>query len=194
MLRRIFDFFCVGRLEKLKNLESIWSAIRKLRPEARFTVIGGATEAEVSRPQLLGIDHMSQVSEQVKRGLYSRAKIFLFPSSREGFGIALAEAVQAGLCAVVWKLPVFEELYSDSIMLRQGMIRMIECEDPELFASEAVKALGFIEMRNNAVVALSSQGKASVTASSLLLEEQSRIPTWNSVSNKVIAALAELKP
>ena len=38
--------------------------------------------------------------------------------------------------AVVWKLPVFEELYSDSVVVKQVILRMIEFENPELFADE----------------------------------------------------------
>lgn len=44
------------------------------------------------------------MTDKEKLELYSRTKAFLFPSSREGFGIALAESLQLGMAAVIWRL------------------------------------------------------------------------------------------
>jgi glycosyltransferase involved in cell wall biosynthesis len=43
----------------------------------------------------------------------------LFPSYIEGFGIAVAEALSAGLKVVAWKVPVFDELYGEVNDLKQ---------------------------------------------------------------------------
>ncbi|MDQ3909948.1 MAG: glycosyltransferase, partial [Thermoproteota archaeon] len=103
---------------------------------------------EISHLKSIGIDHKGEVSDKEKLELYSRAKVFLFPSSREGFGIALAESLQIGMDAVVWRLPVFEELYSESMMAKQGRIILVEKGNYELFASEALRALYSYDIRN----------------------------------------------
>jgi glycosyltransferase involved in cell wall biosynthesis len=142
------DFFCIARIEKLDGIEKIWSALRKLRTGLNFVMIGRASLTEISHLKSIGIDHKGEVSDKEKLELYSRAKVFLFPSSREGFGIALAESLQIGMDAVVWRLPVFEELYSESRMAKQGRIRLVERKNYELFASEALRALYSYDIRN----------------------------------------------
>jgi glycosyltransferase involved in cell wall biosynthesis len=142
------DFFCIGRIEKLDGIEKIWSALRKLRTGLNFVMIGRASLTEINHLKSIGIDHKGEASNKEKLELYSRAKVFLFPSSREGFGIALAESLQIGMDAVVWRLPVFEELYSESMMAKLGRIRLVEKGNYELFASEALRALCSYDIRN----------------------------------------------
>lgn len=73
----------------------------------------GRTSPEVIDKLLsIGIDHSGFVSEKKKMDLYWRTKVFIFPSSREGFGIAVAEALFLPIPVVAWKIPVFEDLYS----------------------------------------------------------------------------------
>ena len=156
-----------------------------------------------------------------KLELYSRAKVFLYPSSREGFGIALAESLQIGMTAVIWRLPVFEELYSGSIMAKQGTIRLVERTNYDLFASEALKALDSYDMRNRMISAqpllsstlsttttssssssssspVSSKSKKAATISVLKLTEEKQEPrtitlqSWEDVAHKVVKALSEL--
>lgn len=43
----------------------------------------------------MGIDHHGIVSDEEKIDLYRRAKVFLFPSLFQGFGIAVGEALSA---------------------------------------------------------------------------------------------------
>lgn len=142
------DFFCIGRIEKLDGIDKIWSAVRKLRPAVKFVMIGRASLTEINHLKSIGIDHKGEVTDKEKLELYSRAKVFLFPSGREGFGIALAESLQLGMSAVIWRLPVFEELYSQSVMAKQGRIILVERGNYKLFASEALIALDSYDKRN----------------------------------------------
>ena len=208
------DFFCIGRIEKLDGVDKIWSALRKLRPEAKFVMIGRASLREMSHLRSIGIDHKGEVSDKEKLELYSRAKIFLFPSNREGFGIALAESLQLGMAAVIWRLPVFEELYSESRMAKQGSIRLVERGNYEMFAIEAIKALDLYDMRNRMMAAqpsslsssssssssspVSSEGKSRATISVLKLTQDKQehrsgiLQSWEDVAVKVVKALSEL--
>src|SRR5215210_1482527 len=168
------DFFCIGRIEKLDGVDKIWSALRKLRPEAKFVMIGRASLREMSHLRSIGIDHKGEVPDQEKLELYSRSKIFLFPSNREGFGIALAESLQLGMAAVIWRLPVFEELYSESRMAKQGSIRLVERGNYEMFAIEAIKALELYDMRNRMMALQPSSLSSSSSSSPVSSEGKSR--------------------
>ncbi len=142
------DFFCIGRIEKLDGIDEIWSALKNLRPTVKFVMIGRASLTEINHLKSIGIEHKGEVTDKEKLELYSRAKVFLFPSGREGFGIALAESLQLGMSAVIWRLPVFEELYSQSAMAKQGRVILVERGNYKLFASEALRALQDYDRRN----------------------------------------------
>lgn len=216
------DFFCIGRIEKLDGIDKIWSAVRKLRPAVKFVMIGRASLTEIDHLKSIGIDHKGEVTDKEKLELYSRAKVFLFPSGREGFGIALAESLQLGMSAVIWRLPVFEELYSQSVMAKQGRIILVERGNYKLFASEALRALDSYGGRNTRRITISAQPSLSsslstttstTTTSSPLLSENKKtaatisvlklteekqeqrsaiLQSWEDVAHKVVKALSEL--
>src|SRR5215207_1666781 len=210
------DFFCIGRIEKFDGIDKIWSALKKLRPEINFVMIGRASLREISHLRSIGVDHKGEVTDEEKLELYSRAKVFLFPSSREGFGIALAESLQLGMAAVIWRLPVFDELYSESMMAKQGRIRLVERGNYKLFASEALRALDSYDRRNRIISAqqpllssslsittttsssspVSSESKKRATISVLKLTEEKQehrseiLQSWEDVAHKVVKALS----
>ena len=217
--KKDIDFFCIGRIEKLDGIDKIWSNLRKLRPAINFVMIGRASLTEINHLKSIGINHKGEVTDKEKLELYSRAKVFLFPSNREGFGIALAESLQLGMAAVIWRLPVFEELYSESMMAKQGRVILVERGNYKLFASEALRALDLYDSRNR-TIRITSEQQSSLSSSSLttttssspvsseskkratisvlkLTEEkqEQRIETlqsWEDVANKVVKALSEL--
>uniref|UniRef100_A0A7C4R5I2 Glycosyltransferase family 1 protein n=1 Tax=candidate division CPR3 bacterium TaxID=2268181 RepID=A0A7C4R5I2_UNCC3 len=57
------------------------------------------------------------VSEEEKNHLLHSAKLFVFLSRYEGFGIPVLESFYAGLPVVASKIPVFEELYGEASLL-----------------------------------------------------------------------------
>jgi glycosyltransferase involved in cell wall biosynthesis len=213
--KKDIDFFCIGRIEKLDGVDRIWTALRKLRPDVNFVMIGRASLEEINHLKSLDINHKGEVSHQEKLNLYSRSKVFLFPSSREGFGIALAESLQLGMSAVIWKLPVFEELYVKSTMAKEGTVRLVERGNYKLFASEAIEALDLYDKRMTAAstkqslstsyptsssAPVSSEGnKKAATISVLKLANQKHeeniseiLQSWDDVAGKVVKALSEL--
>ena len=183
-------------------------------------MIGRASLTEINHLKSIGIDHKGEVTDKEKLELYSRAKVFLFPSSREGFGIALAESLQLGMAAVIWRLPVFEELYSESMMAKQGWIRLVERRNYALFASEALRALDSYDRRNRIISAQPSLSSSSSTTTSTTTTTSSRVSleskktaaiisilklteekqqhrsdilqSWEDVAHKVVKALSEL--
>lgn len=216
--RKDIDFFCIGRIEKLDGIDSIWAALKKLRENVNFVMIGRASLKEINHLKSLGINHKGEVSHQEKLNLYSRSKVFLFPSKREGFGIALAESLQLGMSAVTWKLPVFEELYLQSTMAKEGMIRLVEMGNYELFANEAIVALELHDSKRAEIMSTqqsssissstftssstpkSSEGKKTAATLSVLKMAERKyekhaaeiLQSWDDVAGKVVKALSEL--
>jgi glycosyltransferase involved in cell wall biosynthesis len=137
-IKKDIDFLCIGRIEKFHGLEKIWIQIKEQLPNANLVVIGRITEENMGLLCKMGIDHRGFVSENEKISLYSKSKVFIFPSSMEGFGIAVAEAIYTDIPVIAWKLPVFEEFYLKDSRIK---IKLIEFGDYNLFANECVKTL-----------------------------------------------------
>jgi glycosyltransferase involved in cell wall biosynthesis len=135
---RDLDFLCVGRIEKFEGLEDIWNIIKKENPKSKFVMVGHVTPKAKVQLCNIGIDHKGIVSEEEKLQLYSRAKVFIFPSIFEGFGIALTEAYAAGLSVVAWRLPVFEERFGDESV---NSVKLVEMGNTLQFAHEASAAV-----------------------------------------------------
>jgi len=57
----------------------------------------------------------------------------------EGFGIAITEALTAGLSVVAWRLPVFEERFGKESV---NNLKVVETGKTALFAHEALAAAG----------------------------------------------------
>ena len=133
------DFLCVGRIDKFEGIEKIWELLREKNPNANFVMIGKASNKQIDNFHKLGIDHKGIVSEDEKFSIYLRSKVFLFPSTREGFGMAVAEALYAGLSVVAWRIPVFEELYDNIRDLER--LQLINRSDYQSFAREASRIL-----------------------------------------------------
>ena len=66
----------------------------------------------------------------------------LFPSHEEGYGMALAETIQAGVASVAWNLPAYEEHF------RRGVITIPE-GDVDSFAATVVRLLDDASFRDD---------------------------------------------
>ncbi len=104
---------------------------------------------------------------------------------------------------------MFDELYSESRMAKQGSVRLVERGNYDLFASEAFKALELYDMRSRMISAqpsslssssspVSSEEKGVATISVLKLTEEKQeyrsevLQSWEDVADKVVKALSEL--
>lgn len=135
----------VGHFEPRKNYLTLLDAVARLkvRGEAiRLVIVGNdsGTRRDVEeRAAALGLSEqvrlLSGLRDETLRALYRLATLFVFPSSYEGFGIPVLEAMAAGCPMVLSDLPVFRELTQD-----QG--RYFPAADPEALASAISHALG----------------------------------------------------
>lgn len=180
------DFLCIGRIDKFEGIEKIWQLIKHKHSKANFVMIGQATDEQIHKFSKLGIDHMGILCEDEKLEIYSRAKVFLFPSMREGFGMAVAESLCVGLPVVAWKIPVFEELYcktkdvnnTNSNSSFEGVI-LIEPKNYKLFADESLMILNSL---SNKLTMPPCKRKISLKI----------IKTWNEIGDRVITVLKDM--
>jgi glycosyltransferase involved in cell wall biosynthesis len=111
----------VGSLIPRKNPEFLLrlvAALRKARPELELVQVGGVFSAEQERlvDELALRPHLrrlSGLSRAELAALYRRASAVLLPSTAEGFGLPITEALSCGAPVVASDLPVLREVGGD---------------------------------------------------------------------------------
>lgn len=135
-----FVVLTVGGIEPRKGSRELFealAAIRHVRPRPLLAIVGGHSfqDYEAYRRDVLeraadlglreGEDFVrpGTVADDELPGWYTAADVFAFPSTKEGFGIVVLEALATGLPVVTSDLPVFREYLSpgaDALMVRTG--------------------------------------------------------------------------
>ncbi|HTV74552.1 MAG TPA: glycosyltransferase family 4 protein [Candidatus Acidoferrales bacterium] len=120
-----YDACFLGRVHPAKgifDLIEIWDAVRRMRPVARCAVIGddsdlkGPIADEIARRGLeKHLDFLGFLPQREVSETFARSKLFVLPSREEGWGIAIAEAMAAGLPAILYDLPAFRNLYTSGV-------------------------------------------------------------------------------
>jgi len=112
----------LGGLKERKNLPFLlaaWREVAARRPDATLLIAGtGPLEAALRRQaERLGLAgrilFAGRVSEAEKVAYYNLADLFVFPSSLEGFGFTVGEAMSCGLPVVVSDRGALPELVVD---------------------------------------------------------------------------------
>ena len=105
----IIEVLTVARAEPGKALDVVVEAFRRLRtPSCRLSVIGDGPQLTLLKGQAQGDERVRFLgavpSDEIARS-YSEADVFLFPSRYDIFGLALVEAMGAGLATIVSPRP-----------------------------------------------------------------------------------------
>jgi glycosyltransferase involved in cell wall biosynthesis len=112
----------LGGLKRRKNLGlllEVWRGVVGARPDARLVIVGGgpqraALERDVRRCGLAETVVLTgYVAEAEKPDYFRLADAFLFPSSLEGFGLAIGEAMASGVPVVASDRGSIPELVVD---------------------------------------------------------------------------------
>lgn len=118
----------LGGLKSRKNLPfllEVWRGVARLRPEAMLLIVGsGPSEGGLRRRvKALGLRDTvvfaGRVPEAEKVAYYNLADVMVSPSSLEGFGFSVAEAMSCGLPVVVSDQGALPELVVDG---RSGFV------------------------------------------------------------------------
>jgi glycosyltransferase involved in cell wall biosynthesis len=126
----------VSTLEPRKNLPALvaaFEALRRRRPELTLALAG--LEGWEQRPLATdGVRLLGFVSDDELACLYRGASAFAYPSSFEGFGIPVVEALASGTPAVVSSHPSLDEASGDAAL-------RTDPDDPDAFAAALEAAL-----------------------------------------------------
>lgn len=135
----------LGRLVPSKGvleLPAIWARVVESIPDARLFIAGYGSDSIVRRIReqtaAAGLSNHVTVLGFVRDtdlcAIYNQARIFVFPSHEEGFGMAVLDALSLGLPVVAWRIPALEENFADAVdMVQEG--------DSEAFARRAISLL-----------------------------------------------------
>lgn len=126
-LERDFVLF-VGTIEPRKNIPTLLSAFQQLldhyRPEVDLVLAGAPgwlTDELHSLVGRLKLDHrvhfLGRVSDQELVWLYNAARVFVFPSFYEGFGLPPLEAMACGAPVIVSNVSSLPEVVGDAGLL-----------------------------------------------------------------------------
>ncbi|BCU68771.1 glycosyltransferase family 4 protein [Stygiolobus caldivivus] len=99
---KICDGLFIGNYGERKGvnyLANIWEAVNE-RTSAKLCIIGKGWK-EVPKNSI----YYGFVSEEKKREILAKSKVFVFPSVYEGFSLATAEALASYLPVITWDLP-----------------------------------------------------------------------------------------
>ena len=164
----------VGHYEKRKNYPCLIDAIAKLRDQGRIcclVIVGndsGERKAIEQRVQSAGLSGQVQILSGLTdievRCAYKLCNLFVFPSSYEGFGIPLLEAMASGCPMVMSDIPVFREITQNSYVyfphndaeamafaIEKVLKSSIECERQIKYGYERVQAFNFESLADRLV-------------------------------------------
>lgn len=160
----------VGRLVRTKRPGHALQAFARVRaqiPDARLWIVGsGYLEPELRRAAGEGVTFFGRVDESTKHDLMARAHGLLMPAVREGWGLVVIEANQAGTPAVGYDVPGVRDA------IRQGESGLLVAPSPQALAEGAIALL---------------QSDGSLTQGA---RAWSRSFTWDRTAAAFIAALA----
>jgi glycosyltransferase involved in cell wall biosynthesis len=101
----------LGRIKKYKQLDHLikaFSIVKKQTPDAKLTIAGKGDFQEIkelSDKLNLKLDIINDITEKEKVALLQRAKVFVTPSIKEGWGLTVIEANSCAAPVVAYDVP-----------------------------------------------------------------------------------------
>lgn len=119
---RTIDLLYVGRIAEHKGLRDFFEsvvALQRIHPQPLQVVVAGGDfdgtwDDLDGMARQLHIKYVGEVDEIEKWSLYERARVVVFPSRYEGFGIGVVEAMHAGALVAVSPLSHAAHIIRDS--------------------------------------------------------------------------------
>ena len=119
-------FLFVGNRKKHKNLKNLILSFNQIKDQTNYKlVIAGRKDNNDGKDEVeelidkLNIENyiiqFTDLSDENLINLYSNAKLFVFPSFYEGFGLPPLEAIACGCPAITSNIPVLEEILGNKI-------------------------------------------------------------------------------
>lgn len=143
--KKSYDAIFVGRIHPSKgvyDLVEIWKEVTKKIPSAKALIVGGGSKEHESKlKQQIQNNYLSNnliytgylSDSELLRNL-KRSRIFLFTDYEAGWGIAIAEAMAAGLPVIGYGLEIFGDVF------KKGFLT-VPIGNKELFAQKVIYLL-----------------------------------------------------
>ena len=121
---KLYDAIYIGRFHEQKgfpDLLKVWKQVTEKLPAAKLIVLGediaaGDIRSFIQRNKLEGnINFLGFMDGQQKYGYIKSAKICIFPSYYESFGMVALEAMSCGVPVVAYDLPVYRQIYTNGM-------------------------------------------------------------------------------
>jgi len=144
----------VGAIQKRKNVAALVEAFEQTASGWKLKLAGGMGYGAVeilarieASPRREDIQVLGYVSQGQLERWYAKARIFVFPSLDEGFGMPILEAMAAGVPVIAANGSALPEVCGDAALLvdpqAQAIARALQClmRDDELAAGLVARGL-----------------------------------------------------
>jgi len=136
----------VGSLFTRRHIPELvegFAQVARRRPDVRLEIVGdNRTTPRIDVDALVRTSNVAEritvrsyVPDQILAALYGRARLFVFLSEYEGFGLTPLEALAAGVPIIVLDTPVAREVYGDAALY-------VPRAEPALVAAAIDRVLG----------------------------------------------------
>ncbi len=121
----------VGRLFKNKGIKDLilaWKYVIEEIPDAKLYIIGNDRNNKYHKLILKSklnnsIIITGFINEYDKKNILRKAKLFVFPSYEEGWGLAVMEAINFGLLPILYDIPAYDYVCDDKIKVKPGNVK-----------------------------------------------------------------------
>jgi len=175
---KAYDGVYVGRFDRSKRVPTLiraWQRVAGVKPDSKLLLVGESGEDFAMVKRMVeelnltpNVSFAGFIGDRRRLAdMVRSARVFVFPSVHEGFGLVIAEAMAAGLPCVLSDVEPLREVFGEAAILVKGDL-------PPLFA-EAV--LGLL---------LDDNRRQEYSERSALL---ARRFTWETVARNVLSAM-----
>jgi glycosyltransferase involved in cell wall biosynthesis len=165
----------VATHEPRKNLKMLISAFSKIKSNAQLVLVGKYGWGENQLPDQENIITTGFVSDDDLPILYSAAKVFVYPSLYEGFGLPVLEAISCGCPVITSNISSLPEVAGSAAILINPKKE-----------SDIVTALETILTSPSLYQKMSNDSLKQSKKFSWLSTAQSTLSVYENLSNKII--------
>lgn len=135
-------YFTVGSIAPHKNFKWVIENA-KYNPYSHFVIAGGINHKlwKETIDESTNVIFVGYQSDETIKALMKHSKAFIFPSLYEGFGIPPLEALSIGKSCFCSDIPVFKEIYGDSV-------QYINPFDPNISLDIEIKPFNVVSSKN----------------------------------------------
>jgi len=139
-----YDAIFMGRLHPAKgvfDLIKIWKRVVKSNKDAKLALIGSGSRevakklerAVIENGLQRNFDVLGYLPDDEAYRIIKSAKLFIFPSYEEGWGISVCEAMALGIPVILYDLPAYRDFQDAVVRVTVG--------DVEAFAQAVLKLM-----------------------------------------------------